>query len=256
MTKLTANIFNSSIEKPRFTALDIRRPLLDGTSFKVYPISQLHTLIQTVQTKASPIRKIRYLVDMSDQLWFAEEGGACRTIPAHYQMGDTQWCVAAGNIKFSEDYQQIELINHKSSYKPTLDSIKWVIAILIANEALLNELSIRLPATLIVNKLTSSGGNDEAHVLETAELKQWINNTFGEDKLSLFKKQPITIKETTYTAPAPVYSPFQRFFDDNPRGSTATAPSTIDPMDRSRFLALFLDEKLDEKEPTAKRLKF
>jgi hypothetical protein len=271
MTKLSAAIFNTSLQKPKFVAFDIKKSLQDGTSFKIYPISELHKLIEVVRKKSAPLLKIRYLVDMNNQLWFAEEGGAGRTIPAHYQMGDTEWCITAGNIKFSKDYKQIELINHKSSFKPSLDSIKWVVAILIANEELLNEQSISLSPLLVINELTSSGGNKEAHILEKIELAQWISGTFGEEYLGSFKKQPLTIKETTYTEPTRVYPTFNLFpLKPTSSDSATTKCPKACPEKRSYRITFYpppednllphddlLDDVLLDKEPlAAKQLKF
>lgn len=178
-----------------------------ASTFNIYPLSELPALIEVLRAKVDPKLKlkIRYMVDTAGKLWLAEEGGASSLIPAHYQMTGASAkeasCIAAGNITFSEDYKTIDVINHKSGdFVPAFDSLKWLLAILVANTDVLAP--VTLPPILSIERLSSAGGFEEACPLEKKPLIEWINETFGAEKMASFRRQPTKIKIFSYEPPA------------------------------------------------------
>ncbi len=199
-----AQIFTEQDEsRQSFGAIHNLRQIRFTSTFTIYPISELSALI----TKLKMIEnedidsddedrnckvRLRYLVDVNFNLWFAQEGAATRKIPAHYQMtgekSSDARCVLAGNIEFSEDYQTITMINHKSGdFRPDFKAMKWILAILIANEAIL---PAELAAELCVEHSDSSGGIMKRYSCKLPELISWANETFNPQQMSLFQEQP------------------------------------------------------------------
>jgi hypothetical protein len=182
--------------------------ILKASTFSIYPLSELPALIEVLRAKVDPELKlkIRYMVDTAGKLWLAEEGGASSRIPAHYQMTGASAkeasCIAAGNITFSPDYKTIDVINHKSGdFVPAFDSLKWLLAILVANADVLAP--VTLPPILSIERLSSVGGFEEACLLEKEPLIKWINETFCAEKMASFRKQPTEIRISSYEPPAP-----------------------------------------------------
>ena len=191
-----ADVFSPLQNPPRFRENNLRKrnePI--ELDIKIYPLSKLPELIEKVRGKKLT-HKIRYLVDTNYKLWFAEEGTPSKTIPPHHRMSNSSFCFSAGNIRFTADFKSIHWSNHKSGdFQPSFDSIKWLLAILVANQELLKSISLPLPPQLLINELTSSGGDKAAHTFETAELISWINLELGEEQLISLRQQPTEIKE-------------------------------------------------------------
>jgi len=198
------DIFSPSLDRPSKGCISPRSVTCDS-SHSIYPIAFLSSLIEKIKTnsgKDNNTHTIRFLVDIYGRLWFGEEGGPSRSVPAHYQMtGDpanNARCITAGNITFSDDHREIIFINNKSGdFRPPFDTLKWVLAILIANEDRLAAASVRLADTINIQKLSSSGGGDEEpnYVIEKNVLETDVRRIFDIDELKL---QPTLIKETSY----------------------------------------------------------
>ena len=193
-----ADIFTSVTEINRVPCLNRRENRIEARP-KCYPIQKLPELIEVLRLKTEDPYTIRFLVDMGRNLWFAEEGLPSAHIPAHYQMTNEDnkvaGCIAAGNLSFSEDYKHIIALNNKSGdFHPDFDTIKWPLAILIANTTQLSTLGVDLPEAIKINSLSSQ----MTHTLEKTALTAWLNVTFGEAKMGLFQRQPTAIKITTY----------------------------------------------------------
>jgi|GEM_PF-2697376 len=208
-------------QSPSYYAVHNPRKIRHQSEFTIYPISGLSKLITELsltpnhgissdneidndddEDQSSKIR-LRYLVDVNFNLWFAPEGSASRMIPAHYQMtgemANAARCVVAGNIEFSEDYQTITMINHKSGdFRPDFHALKLVLAILVTNE---EELPSKLAAELCVENLEYSGRIKERYNLKLAELKTWVDETFSAEQQALFQTQPVATKQVTYEPP-------------------------------------------------------
>lgn len=202
-----ADIFNVWLRPDTFKSLNQGRRDWDAT-YPIYSISELGELLFLLRSKSSTACAVRYLVDTSFHLWFAKEGIASAKTPAHYQMtgepASSARCIAAGNLYFSPDYREIIGMNHKSGdFRPHFDSIKWLLAILIAHDDMLSSSSIEVSAALNIEKLTSSGGHEATYTLEKEELRTWLSRTFGEAKIDSLKTiQPTGIKLVTYEAPS------------------------------------------------------
>ncbi len=179
-------------------------PLTSDLTCNIYPLRHLSTLIQKIQEKSIPIRTIRYLVDSSKNIWFAEEGAPSKTTPAHCRMTGNppaqSICIAAGNIGFSDDFTQINMVNNKSGdFKPNFDSVKWPLAILAANQECLAKSSLRLNQDIRIEQL--AGGNfQDLHYFTATELNDWVS-TFSSDELESLKEQPPEIKQVSYQIP-------------------------------------------------------
>jgi hypothetical protein len=198
------DIFSPLLDRPAQSCLS-PRPVTCDSSHSIYPIDFLSSLIEKIKTNSGEeenTHTVRFLVDIYARLWFAEEGGPSKIIPAHYQItGDaanSARCITAGNIKFSADHREIISINHKSGdFRPPFDTLKWVLAILIANEDRLAAVSVRLADKINIQKLSSSGGSDEepTYTIEKSALATDVRRIFDINELRI---QPTAIKETTY----------------------------------------------------------
>lgn len=127
-------------------------------TYIVYPLEKLTELFEALKKTSGRQHTLRYLVDEEFRLWLAFEGPPSRNIPAHGQMIANDRCIAAGNIKMSKESPslQIRLINNKSGdFRPSVMSMQWILAILLANEARLP--SNFLPTTI---ELESVDPND------------------------------------------------------------------------------------------------
>jgi len=198
------DIFSPTNDRPSIGCLSPRTVNCDS-SHSIYPINHLNSLLEKIKTNSGAedsTHTVRFLVDLYGILWFAEEGGPNKIIPAHYQItGDaanSARCITAGNITFSDDHKEIIFINHKSGdFRPPFDTLKWVLAILIANEVELKAVSVRLADIINIQKLSSSGGSDEepSYSIKKDELETEVKSIFDIDAL---KDQPREIKITRY----------------------------------------------------------
>ena len=198
------DIFSPSLDKPSIGCLDPRQVRCDS-SHNIYPIDFLNVLLEKIKKNSGVDdnrHTIRFLVDIYGRLWFAEEGGPGKIIPAHYQItgepANSARCITAGNITFSANHKEIIAINHKSGdFKPPFDTLKWVLAILVANEHRLEAAFVSLAATINIQKLSSSLGSDgePTYAIEKAELETAIENIFDIDELRI---QPTVMQETIY----------------------------------------------------------
>ena len=195
----TAEIFSTSLDIPVFRSSRIGR-IHKLSTFNIYPIGALDQLINVIKAKESPIHTIRYLVDRGCNVWFAEEGPASASIPAHDQMrgepSTSATCITAGNIVFSDDYLEMREFNHKSGdLRPSFDSLKWLFAVLIANQA---QLPTPLALKLTIEQLSSSGGTEKKHELDKDDLIDWVTTHFD---INTLQHQPTEINKVTYEAP-------------------------------------------------------
>lgn len=178
--------------------------------FKIYPITRLAALIQVLRVQVPKRHTILFLVDNGERIWFAgyaPPDPAIETeyhIPMHYQMtgypAKSASCRTAGVIEMSDDYKLITKISNKScSFKPTVDSIKWALAILVFCKSILDEQSITLSKELHMEEYSSAVGGFQGtnHILDLEELTPWLERVFADEKPYLIK-QPETIKEVTY----------------------------------------------------------
>lgn len=175
--------------------------------YKIYPICALDDLIAVLRSKEEPEVVVRYLVDMNGYFWFAEEGHPSKLIPSHNQMvgnsSETPTCLTAGNLVFSDDYQSIIAIDHKSgNFKPSFNSLLWALVILAANEASFAKLGITLNMDLSVDELNTAGGLVKKHILTKADIIEWVHDTVEDEDLVYFAEQPTAIKTVYYATPA------------------------------------------------------
>ncbi|MDR3503473.1 MAG: hypothetical protein P4L79_12925 [Legionella sp.] len=150
-----------------------------------YFIHSLATLGELLAEKklGGEVPDLRYLVDTNGQAWFARETRDNAPIaPPHYRMTgsprNAAYCKTAGNLFFSEDYSTLIKVNHKSGdFRPSFASIKWILAILVANE---DRLSFKLPEALTIEELDHNGKVTDTHQCSIADIKKWLQ-TFKEN---------------------------------------------------------------------------
>ncbi|PWY55871.1 hypothetical protein DGG96_10185 [Legionella qingyii] len=174
-----------------------------------YLIHSLATLGQLLtemkQGEETPV--LRYLVCLNKLAWFARESHSnAPDAPAHFKMtGSPQnqaFCKTAGNLFFSEDYSTLIKINHKSGdFRPSFDSIKWILAILVINETCL---PFNLPEVLIIDELDHNGKTIGTHQCSIASIKNWLT-TFAENiaLTSSLKEQNAETKRVRYALERP-----------------------------------------------------
>lgn len=173
------------------------------SEYNIYPLRLLGDLIGIISAKNET--KVRFLVDNKHQLWFAEEGPASKTIPAHYQMTNelpnVASCISAGNIIFSSDYKAIIYVNHKSGdFEPDFNSLQYLFAILIANKNVLTDLGISISPFLDVEELSSLGGPKCIYPKCLSDIEFIIKKIFTEDQMVSFKTQPLKLRISSYGA--------------------------------------------------------
>lgn len=211
-------LFNSDVNIPETRFYGATRSSV-SRSANVYPLSELTTLFSDNEM-ANGKSKFRYLVDLNYDLWFAREGYPSQGIPAHGQMATSNACIAAGNIKFSPDHKVMELINNQSGdFKPKFDSVKWLLAILFANE---ENIPFALPDILNIDERNERGGDVARHELAISDIKTRIGEVFTPELLMKFKNQPTEIKNITSEAETPRFrmKPFS-FFSRTENGDTS-----------------------------------
>ncbi len=196
-------------DKPDFACLKAGR-VSKPSVFKIYPISQLGSLIESLRVQIPPKHTVLFLVDDSGKIWFAGDEVPSPDvetefrIPMYYQMTGrpaiNARCMTAGTLEFSADYQHIDTMGNRScTFKPTFDSLKWALAILIANRAGLEEQSIRFKAELTLEQYSTGVGGFQGdyHQLNTDEFTAWAQEKFAREE-AYFLQQPIDIKTVTY----------------------------------------------------------
>lgn len=161
----------------RFQSTNMKK-ITTSASFSINSLKTLGDLLQEKkQGKETP--DLRYLVDTSGTAWFARETRDNEPkAPAHYKMtgerSNAARCKTAGNIFFNEDYSVLLKINHKSGdFRPSFESIKWLLAILVVNE---KALPFDLPKVLTIEELNYNGGLVAAHECPITKIKSWVDS--------------------------------------------------------------------------------
>lgn len=201
-----SEVFNQSLDLPSFICFNSRKVKVASTC-TIYPMRGLKRLLDNIKLKDPTATHVRFLIDNSFNLWLAEEGPPNKVIPSHQQMtgeqGTQARCVTAGNIVFSKDMRFIESVNHKSGdFRPSFDSMKWLLALLVMNEQLLLEQDILLPPRFFIEKLTSAGGLENTFEIGHDELIAWVHDIFSPEQLGRLTSQPLTEKTVYYAPPA------------------------------------------------------
>lgn len=199
---IVENLFSKNLEKQLFnTFSSVSRSSHAGLErdYHCYPISHLAVLIEKLKASSHTTKEIRYVLDADFNLWFALEGFPCKTIPAHYEMisnvrRDAK-CISAGNIRFSTTCDSCVMINHKSGcFRPSFDSMKWVLAILFSQEQ--NLPAGFFPAKLELQQLNEKSGLLKSHVFMKDQLKKTLEFSVMTDEL-VTHPQPEMIKSYT-----------------------------------------------------------
>ncbi|MCL9683624.1 hypothetical protein [Legionella maioricensis] len=168
-----------------------------------YPVYSLVTVSSLLEEKELNREKtdLRFLVDTNGQAWFARETHNDFPAPAHYQMTGLPQsqanCRTAGNLFFSSDYKVLKRVNNKSGdFRPSFDSLKWFITILVLNES---SLPFVLPEILLADEFSSSGRLERTWKLNISELRSWVMDTFTSGEiLDELQKQVQETKTVSY----------------------------------------------------------
>jgi hypothetical protein len=178
-----SEIFAKSLTIEEFRCANKRKP-----SDVRFDIHSLTTLIDLCNEKKKNKERpdFRFLVDLNKKAWFAKESHNRIPAPAHYQMtGEPQniaKCLTAGNLFLTEDYSTLAKINHKSGdFRPSRDSLKWFIAILLLNAT---KLPFAIPNVLIIEVLNDSGKVVRIIEFNTKELTEWVNEVFSDKTIA------------------------------------------------------------------------
>lgn len=164
-------------------------------SSESHDIHSLRTLSEFIEIKkkAGEEPDFRVVVDRDMNLWFAKESHTGTPSPPHFGLVATKskeaFCLTAGNLFLSEDYSTLKAISNKSGdFTPAFDSLKWLLAILVYNEA---RLPFKLPdfLTVIHQVDTSYVGEYKWPMVEIRDwlAKSWLNN----EVISLEQKEAI-----------------------------------------------------------------
>jgi len=166
-------------EKPPRITNDNKRKSAVNRNFNIYSINDVKELfdekIKNIEAGKKDDTYFRYLLSENGQARFAREHNKQFASPAHYQMtGKTQKdaaCITAGNLFFNEDFTQLLAINNKSGdFRPSFDSIKWFVIMLVLNEA---NLPFDLPPELIVQR-HENGIILDPFKWELADIRNWV----------------------------------------------------------------------------------
>ncbi len=131
------NKLNQKLQSPDFSGLTAKvrcpdKPRADQSYHHImYSLHHIDELIRQLKAITDgPTHSVRYAVDVNGCLWLALEGKPSKFIPAHREMCG-RGTIAAGNIFFSDDHQNIIKINHQSGdFHPTEDTLAYPLAIL------------------------------------------------------------------------------------------------------------------------------
>lgn len=232
---MISDLFSESKEQPLFINKDNMKKIFSNSHFTLYPIHRLAELVAIIQAKSQ--KKLRFVVDRSGHAWFAEEGSPNRTTPAHYQMLDSNerhtQCITAGSIRFSDDYQTIAKIKNKSGdFHPSVDSLKWFLAILLGNPVG----NSWLPQTVLVIKLENDRPT-ASYGLDKMELHTWLSTTLGAE-FNTVQHQPEQCKVIVYSGPMSPPPMRMSFLATSPASSSTSAPTPTasSSQNRLRFL--------------------
>ncbi|CAM4482187.1 MAG: hypothetical protein LEGION0403_FIIPPAGN_01560 [Legionella sp.] len=187
----------------------------------VYSIHSLATLGELLaeKKKGGEVPDLRYLVGLNGEAWFARESHTKGPIaPAHYKMTgsprNAAYCKTAGNLFFSDDYSTLLKLNNKSGdFRPSLNSIKWILAIFVANEA---HLPFRLPEVLIIEEQGYNGKVIDTLLCPIADIKKWLKTFTENTALTLsLQNQNSETKEASYSSEG------RSLFADRSKGTLA-----------------------------------
>ncbi len=180
---LSPNLISLRKERPAFTSVANCHPIAyqrhnertaenkkskkPTPQYVIHSLPNLEELLHKLSNceKGNSKTKLRFVVTLDKQLYFAFEGTPNAWIPAHYQMANKDKynarCLTAGNIylrKQADGSYTLEKINHKSGdFTPHFDSLKWMLALLFAFETLLPQRF--LGSELEIEELDQRGGH-------------------------------------------------------------------------------------------------
>lgn len=162
----------------RFPSNNLKK-IMVNEDYKIHSIATVYSLLEEKAMNGEKT-DLRFLVDTTGKAWFARETHSDFPAPAHYQMTglpqNMAYCRTAGNLFFSGDYKTLNKLNNKSGdFRPSFDSLKWFIAILILNE---NSLPFALPETLLMDEFSSSGRLEHTWKLNIPKFRQWVQDAF------------------------------------------------------------------------------
>ncbi|MBX9704344.1 MAG: hypothetical protein K2X39_09355 [Silvanigrellaceae bacterium] len=160
----------------------------DSRRYVIYPLANLNDLLNQLKIDKSSqginsysTKKIRYLVTTNYQLMFALEGFPNDKVPHHYHMcgeeKNNAYCLGAGTIFLERnlDQFQITIINHQSGdFSPPVDSLKWVLALLLANESLLPGENF-FPDTLKLIEMNAKGSYENDYLTDKVTLTKSLS---------------------------------------------------------------------------------
>lgn len=197
-----------------------------------HKIESLHTLKNLIDIKqeAEEPSDLRFLVDGHFKAWFARETHANRPLaPKHYQMtGNLRkqaQCIAAGNLELDKDHTTLIKVNHKSGdFRPSFNSLKWLLAILVLNE---DQLPFKLPEHLLIERLNSVGGLEQNYNCPMSLIKEWVQTFQDNNMIDALKTQEKEFKDVSYE---PEYQFTEN--DSSPyKTSNTNSPSTKRKLD-------------------------
>lgn len=198
ISSLIADCFSSSLKIKKVGCNNLKKP--KDASYDIHSLTTLEALLEE-KKKNHERPDLRFLLDLNKNAWFVRETHTHFPAPAHYQMtgesGGAACCITAGNLFLISDYKTLVKINNKSGdFRPSFDSLKWFIAILILNE---KRLSFSLPEILLVEELNSSGGVKRTLEWDVEKLREWVLQVFTDEKiLSELQQQSKGIKKIIY----------------------------------------------------------
>lgn len=224
------------------------RPRYRNSCFTIFPFAQLNELIDTVCSRSfdeddEPLYKIRFIMDSTYQVWFAEEGTPCAKIPGHGQIIEGRTCLTAGVLRFSNNIDTLKIDHKSGDYRPQFDSLKWFLAALIIN---MKTIKIKLPSTLSLLRLYSNGGNESESKLSIEQISQWIDENLNAVLIDAPIKQSTEKKLLEYSVNnTPTISPntpYRRTHNNFFTSTSSHSTQTQVTLNQS-------DEEAEEKEP-------
>jgi hypothetical protein len=152
----------------------------------------------------SPEKKdLRFIVGTDGILWFAPEGIPSINVPAHFQMTGSSFynakCLTAGNFSFKPKNDQyiLTIINKSGDFKPNIQSLKWVIAILAVNLETSPDL-LNINDDVVIKE--SPSGHELLKInIKSEETMVWVNQVFSNSKKEVFRNQPVDNKKISYS---------------------------------------------------------
>jgi|GEM_PF-4395407 len=188
---MPSTIFNKKMEPTDF--IGIQDNLKDrAMDYQFYPICKLDELINRMPQVTPGTTKLRYIVDLDFQIWFAFEGDPSTDIPGHGKMVDNAHCITAGDIELNRALDTLIGVNNKSSnFTPHVDSTKWFFAVVMVNY---EQFPIKIAQEIIFERQHTTIDPFDIRIIDVKAMQDWVNTNVPKHLQLKMANQPDDVR--------------------------------------------------------------